>query len=68
MNEVEVKKIGLKSVFKVTLYLLALPLSIMIIIGLVATVIGISGGNTELIAVFGPMIISPFSSYYFMAY
>ncbi|RPF54160.1 hypothetical protein [Aquisalibacillus elongatus] len=60
MNQVEVKRVGVKSVFKVLVYLLSLPLSIFFVVGIVASVIGMSTSQLDWVATFGPFIIMPF--------
>lgn len=60
MKNVEVTRIGAKSVFKVTVYLMVIPIAIMVLVGLVTSIIGIATGEYELLFAFLPLIIMPF--------
>lgn len=51
MKKVEIKKLDLMSVFKVTIYFMIVPFSIFALIGLITLLVGIGLGMFELITV-----------------
>lgn len=59
MKQLEIKKVTPGSAFKVTLYFAAIPVALMILVGIIALLIGIASGNRGA-AMFGGMyLIAP---------
>lgn len=60
MKKVEVKSLGIKSIFKTTIYMTSVPLAFMFVIGFFVLVIGLAMGQSK-VALFGlPYMIMPF--------
>ena len=60
MKKLVVKQIGVRSAFKVTLYVVSVPMALVFILGLIFTVIGASFPATRLLYVGIPYLIMPF--------
>ncbi|RSK26700.1 hypothetical protein EJF36_07410 [Bacillus sp. HMF5848] len=54
MKKMEIKELGLKSVFKITLYIMVIPLILMALIGVIILIVGASIQNTE-VSIIGGM-------------
>jgi hypothetical protein len=58
--KIEIKSLGVKSMFKTTLYFASVPLGLMFVIGIFSLIIGVVFGNTELVVSVVPFIVMPF--------
>lgn len=48
MKKVEIIKLDIKSVFKVTIYFMIIPMLIFFLIGIISIIFGVSTGNSEI--------------------
>lgn len=60
MKKVKIKEVGVKSAFKTTIYITSIPLAIMMIVGVFATIIGVASRQEPVTAMMLPFIIMPF--------
>lgn len=51
MKKIEVKRLGAVSVFKVVLYMLAVPICIFLLIGIIMMIVGAAMGKIEIIGI-----------------
>lgn len=59
MKKIEIKRLGVKSVFKVTLYIMAIPLGLLMLVGLAITLIAVALQRYELLVIGIPYMIMP---------
>jgi putative exporter of polyketide antibiotics len=59
MKKIEIKEIGLKSAFKVTLYVMIIPVAIMFLIGLFMLLIGLATRQWILVGMGIPYMLMP---------
>jgi urea transporter len=60
MKKIEIKEIGIKNAFKITVYLTCVPLAIMAFIGVIIAIIGAVNGNGTMLAIGIPYTVMPF--------
>ncbi|MBM6619160.1 hypothetical protein [Bacillus suaedaesalsae] len=59
MKKIEIKQIGVTSMFKTILFIGSVPLALMALIGIIITIVGVASGNTELLFFGVPYIVFP---------
>ncbi|AJS59320.1 hypothetical protein [Paenibacillus sp. IHBB 10380] len=58
--KIEIKSLGVKSMFKTTLYIASIPAGLMFVIGVLSLIIGIASGNQSIVVAVIPFIVMPF--------
>lgn len=58
--KIEIKSLGVKSMFKTALYIASIPVGLMFVVGVVALIIGIASGNQSIVVTVIPFIVMPF--------
>jgi hypothetical protein len=58
--KIEIKSLGVTSMFKTTLYFACVPLGLMFVIGVLGLIIGIAIGQSNIVVTVIPFLVMPF--------